>query len=173
MKNGKSIDDPIRGKDQCAGKTCSVPECGREQYTKGLCRFHDGRKRNGGFDEKELTPPKHFRQNHPQRWVHQSYYWISVNGRDIMEHRHIMQKLLGRTLGTDEVVHHKDGNKLNNDPNNLEVLSREGHTSGHRTHQTPCRICGSLEPRGDKKGYKGARGLCDKHYQQWKRGDLA
>lgn len=42
-------------------------------------------------------------------------------------HRIIAAAKLGRALRPDEDVHHKDGNKLNFDPANLEVL-------GHREH---------------------------------------
>ena len=39
----------------------------------------------------------------------------------IMEHRYVMQLVLGRHLTRKENIHHKDGNKLNNDLNNLEL----------------------------------------------------
>jgi hypothetical protein len=38
------------------------------------------------------------------------------------EHRIVASKKLGRTLGDNEIVHHVDGNTLNNDPSNLEVV---------------------------------------------------
>ena len=40
-------------------------------------------------------------------------------------HRHMAEKKLGRRLKTGEVVHHKDGNPLNNSPNNLKVYSSQ------------------------------------------------
>ena len=40
-------------------------------------------------------------------------------------HRRIAEAKLGRPLQKGEVVHHIDGNKLNNDPANLEVLSSQ------------------------------------------------
>lgn len=33
-------------------------------------------------------------------------------------------KAIGRKLTADEIVHHKDGNPENNNPKNLEVLTR-------------------------------------------------
>lgn len=47
------------------------------------------------------------------------------------EHRRIMRLKLGRDLRDDEVVHHIDGNPLNNKPSNLEVMSRSEHTRMH------------------------------------------
>jgi fido (protein-threonine AMPylation protein) len=40
----------------------------------------------------------------------------------VPEHRYIMQEKLGRKLLKNEVVHHKDGNKTNNNINNLELF---------------------------------------------------
>lgn len=48
-----------------------------------------------------------------------------------VEHRKIMRLKLGRPLRQDEVVHHKDGNPLNNKPSNLVVMSRSEHTRLH------------------------------------------
>jgi hypothetical protein len=42
-------------------------------------------------------------------------------GKRILEHRQVMEQRLGRPLLRYENVHHKDGNRLNNDPANLEL----------------------------------------------------
>lgn len=62
------------------------------------------------------------------------YRMIMVNKQAIFEHRHIMEVFLGRKLLVTEHVHHKDGNKLNNNIDNLEVMSPSDH---HREHMTP------------------------------------
>jgi hypothetical protein len=59
------------------------------------------------------------------------YKAIKVNGVKIDEHRHVMQQHIGRKLTRNEIVHHKDGDKLNNDISNLEILSRSEHTRMH------------------------------------------
>ena len=49
----------------------------------------------------------------------------------VMQHRLIAESIIGRYLTTDEVVHHIDGDKSNNDPTNLEVLTRSEHVMRH------------------------------------------
>jgi hypothetical protein len=47
------------------------------------------------------------------------------------EHRVVAEQKLGRKLITGEIVHHIDGDKLNNDPSNLEVLTAAEHMRRH------------------------------------------
>jgi hypothetical protein len=49
----------------------------------------------------------------------------------VREHRLVMERHLGRYLFPGEVVHHKDGDKLNNDLNNLELTTLAEHTGEH------------------------------------------
>lgn len=46
-------------------------------------------------------------------------------------HRFIMEKLIGRELTKNEVVHHKDGNPSNNTINNLLLTTRKEHMKFH------------------------------------------
>lgn len=46
-------------------------------------------------------------------------------------HRVVMEEFLGRALSSDEIVHHIDGNKQNNDISNLTVMSRSEHIREH------------------------------------------
>lgn len=49
----------------------------------------------------------------------------------VLIHRLVMEDSLGRYLKDDEFIHHKDGNKLNNDISNLELVYPENHASEH------------------------------------------
>ena len=51
----------------------------------------------------------------------------------IYEHILVVEKMLGRFLKSEEVVHHIDENKSNNIPNNLMVFATDAdHTRFHR-----------------------------------------
>ena len=52
-----------------------------------------------------------------------------------LDHRHIMEQHLGRTLNKKELIHHVDGNSLNNVIENLEIIDRAKHTAIHRAIQ--------------------------------------
>lgn len=146
-------------------RTCTVSKCSDTYWANGLCRFHEQRKRNGI----SLTLPKNFKSINKAGWIHKGYRWkMNEVGKEVMEHRDIMEKHLGRKLDKDECVHHINENKIDNRLENLEVILRAPHTAHHRKHQTPCKICGQLKPRKDRKGYEGALGYCAKHYQQYR-----
>ncbi len=81
--------------------------------------------------------PRRFVRGHNRRgqgsgWIQGGYRYISIDGHRIAFHRWVMEQKIGRRLTSDEIVHHVDGNPLNNDPRNLVILSRAEHTHLHR-----------------------------------------
>ena len=81
----------------------------------------------------------------PQHWnwkgghvAKSGYKIISRKGKtNLYEHRVIAEQMIGRPLEKDEVVHHKDGNRANNSPENLVVMKRQEHDKlkdGVRAH---------------------------------------
>jgi Zn-dependent peptidase ImmA (M78 family) len=59
------------------------------------------------------------------------YKTIQINGKQLRLHRYLMEQKIGRCLTFNEVVHHIDGNKLNNNIENLEIVSRGNHIKLH------------------------------------------
>jgi len=66
-------------------------------------------------------------ENHPQfrdmKVTTQGYIGCTQEGKRLTQHRIIAAKALGRPLKRNEVVHHIDGNKLNNANSNLLVCT--------------------------------------------------
>ena len=51
------------------------------------------------------------------------------------QHVILMEEQIGRRLRANEVVHHIDGNRSNNDLNNLALMTRAEHTRLHRREE--------------------------------------
>ena len=51
----------------------------------------------------------------------------------VYEHVLVAEKILGRHLNKEETVHHIDGNKKNNDPDNLMIFATNGDHIAYHT----------------------------------------
>ena len=78
-------------------------------------------------------------------------YVTDSNGVKIQEHRYVVELSLGRSLRRDEVVHHIDGDKHNNDLSNLMIVNWSGHLKMHRSRaKTVSFICPTCRSRFDR-----------------------
>lgn len=72
-----------------------------------------------------------------------------IAGRTVSAHRLVAEQALGRALEAGEVVHHRNGNRYDNRPENLEVLPAPAHAAHHAderlVHQRTkaCAVCGT------------------------------
>ena len=57
-----------------------------------------------------------------------------IHKKDIALHRYKFEREIGK-IPKGMVVHHIDGNSLNNDTNNFALLTRASHTKWHSTHR--------------------------------------
>jgi hypothetical protein len=67
----------------------------------------------------------------PKTHINQNGYRV-YNNTGMPVHRAVAAAAIGRLLKPREVVHHKDRNKLNNAPSNLQVFSSQrAHDTAH------------------------------------------
>lgn len=74
------------------------------------------------------------------------YRQIKINGKRYLEHRYVMEQKLGRPLLRTEQVHHINHDRLDNRPENLEVVTTAEHGLRHtwRPLQKTCQVCGQV-----------------------------
>lgn len=89
------------------------------------------------------------------------------------EHRLVVEKAIGRSLSRDEHVHHRDGDKQNNDLSNLEVLTAREHGLLHPKQPQPhCRRGHPWTPESTGINHRGVR-FCRICRRDWNRQDWA
>lgn len=136
-----SCGNPIRANGMCSkhyqswkakedrkAARCAVDECERPAFKRGWCSLHYGRIRTMG----KTGPPGLMRApNGAGGRTGDGYITHRSGKRLIREHRLVMEQVIGRPLLPEENVHHLNGVRDDNRPENLELWSRS-QPSGQR-----------------------------------------
>lgn len=127
---------PLR---QRKSDTCAMDGCDAQYYAKDFCYFHyhdvrrhpciDCGDRVLGESRRCRPCARAYSRNgdstangYVRLWGHRDHPNANARG-SILEHTFVMSKILGRPLARGENVHHKNGNRSDNRPENLELWS--------------------------------------------------
>lgn len=114
--------------------SCREDNCGRKAHCRGVCARHYRR--------------MHYVEHERARRGHKPSFDVPIGATRInsggyvavkvgpgrnwrLQHRLVMESLVGRRLRTEETVHHINGDKTDNGPTNLELWSSR-HPKGQR-----------------------------------------
>lgn len=112
---------PQRRRKRVKQWICAVEGCDKPEWAKNLCPMHYWRLQNRG--EVGSAEPERQRQR-IAGLTKQGYVRVgdpSRPGKSIFEHRLVLEQRLGRPLQPWENVHHRNGVRHDNRPENLEL----------------------------------------------------
>lgn len=92
-------------------------ECGAPVRARGLCSVHYMRVWRTGMTTRRKAA------NGAGHLTKHGYREVTVGGRKTLQHRVVMEDRLGRALFPEESVHHINGVRDDNRPENLELWS--------------------------------------------------
>lgn len=120
---------------------CRIPGCEKSgRITLGMCSMHYSRMLRHGdpfIETRRAGGSGHIRKD--------GYLQVFVEGKDILDHIDVAQRALGKPLPPGAVVHHVDGDRLNNTPSNLVICPGHGYHSTIHKRTRALDACGHAD----------------------------
>jgi hypothetical protein len=125
-------------------KQCSIDGCEKKHKSRGFCKIHYERFMRNGVPE--LTR----RESGSGSIDKDGYLLVSVDSKSFRAHRLIAEERTGVKIVPPIIVHHVDGDKLNNDPSNLVICPNESYHRMIHRRQRALESCGDANKRSCK-----------------------
>ena len=109
----------LHGLTSDMGKSASIKEALKKKYPGG----RKGEQASNWKGGRTVSPGGYI-------WIWKPEHPRASNGR-VFEHILVAEEALGRPIMRNEVVHHKNHKKMDNRPENLEVVTRSQHVHNH------------------------------------------
>jgi hypothetical protein len=157
---------------------CSIDGCNGQGGRRGFCNLHYRRLMKHG------DPLKSINRKIGDGTPHISGYWVyEINKRTVLRHVLKAEKVLGKRLPKGAEVHHFDGDRGNDENNNLVICQDKAYhmllharkrakdACGH-ADWVKCQICKEYGPVGEVSVYKSMKVHlpCWNEYLKIKRG---
>jgi hypothetical protein len=117
---------------------CTVPGCDKHQRCRGVCQYHYNRLWRHGDPISGGTRAK----NGEGTVNYHGYRLVHHEGKQRHEHIVVAERVLGKPLPPGAVVHHVDGDRLNNSPANLVICPDDAYHLLIHQRQRALDACG-------------------------------
>lgn len=137
----------LLGPCQECGKMFETPKWATSRRDRERCRFCSKTCSNRNTARNRASTKGWIRDPKGYILVRAPQHPMASREGYVMQHRLVAAEMLGRMLKPNEVVHHLNGVKDDNRPENLEVMEKAEHDrkQKHRGwHTTMCPHCGGL-----------------------------